>query len=582
MAMPCESGSVDGPSKPIEVHTVPSGVSYAPVIGGTRTLTAGDANLNYGPEILPPAPRLMSVRPWRASVHPSPYPVDDAERVGEHPHQRGDEVDIHRRYTPSRRRVARVADSAATEIMDRFRVKGRPPHNRVPIQDRDGCRGPTRWGPLGSPGNQLGPDGGPNGILAQWNKGKRPRPSVGSGSGATAAGRRHAMGKSSKTRRPYGSGSVRDLGDGRWEVQATCGRGSDGRRRRSTRVVRGSKADAEMELLRLRVEMGSRPTMGDAMTLGEYFWGVWWPERELALRRGGDFVIVRRGTLDTYRSVFTCYIEPHFGPWPADRIREEDVERWAMTLPTTAAVDKAFRHLKAILRSMWNDRLLDEEPLRRHVRLPRHQLEPVDAWTPDELMGALSRLRGHQMEGIALAIGGGGLRREEALALDLPRGLAVGTDGGHVVLRAVVSSAWTDAEDQRGSTKTHVARSVTIGEPFSLRLMSLASDGRPKLLMRRDGRAPLMPGSVPKAWRTAFRGDGPLHGMRYVELRTLRHTHETMSSGTGMSDAMVAKLHGHSQQVMYSHYLTVASSEADRLAEAIRRSLAGRWQADGR
>lgn len=388
------------------------------------------------------------------------------------------------------------------------------------------------------------------------------------------------MGKSSKTRRPYGSGSVRDLGDGRWEVCAYGGRRADGSPRRARRVVHGTSADAERELVRLRVEMGRRPNMGDAMTLDDYFEGVFVPVREACIERGGDNVIVTRSTLDTYESVYRTHISPAFGEWPADTIGRADVQRWVATLPSAACADKAFRHLRAILRAMWDDELLDEEPLRRRVRLPRHQLSPKGVWSPDELAEALERLRGHQLEGLVLAMAGGGLRREEALALDLPGDLEpstmTGADGRErVVCRLVVSKAWTDGEGQREVTKTHRVRPVTIGEPFSVRLMAVCADGRPKLLMRADGRAPMMPGSASETWRRAFES-GPLQGMRYVELRTLRHCHETIAAGAGMSDSTVASLHGHSQQVMYDHYLALAQRDADAMAEAVAGAMARR------
>lgn len=370
------------------------------------------------------------------------------------------------------------------------------------------------------------------------------------------------MAKSSKTRRPYGSGSVRDLGGGRWEVRATHGRRADGRPRQLSRVVHGDKADAEAALVRLRLEMGASPNLADCMTLDEYFWGVFLPSREAG----------PRSTYDTYRSVYRVDIAPAFGDWPADRIGRGDVQRWVRRLPPSKA-EKAHRHLRAILRAMFDEELLDEEPLRRRVKIPRHQKAPTAVWGPGELAEALDRLRGHQLEGIVLAMAGGGLRREEALALDLPRDLAFAETSDGVVCRFMVDDAWADGEPQRGETKTYRVRPVTIAEPFASRLMAVVSDGRPKLLMRLDGRAPLRPSSVPETWRRAFREGEALHGLRYVELRSLRHCHETIAARAGLTDAENAMLHGHSQQVMYGHYLTIASDAADRMARAVGRAV---------
>lgn len=368
-----------------------------------------------------------------------------------------------------------------------------------------------------------------------------------------------------KTRRPYGSGSIYSVGEGKWRVEAVSGRKADGKHRRVTKVVHGSKADAERELVKLRTEMGARPNMGDCMTLDEYFYGVFLPTRT---------PLMATRTAKTYESVYRIHIKPAFGDWDADGIRRSDVQRWVGRLPTPAVADKAFRHLRAILRAMWDDELLDEEPLRRRVRLPRHQVAPKDVWTEEELAEALTRLHGHQLEALVLVMAGGGLRREEALALDLPDDLHFGTVIGfqdgveHTICRLVVTKAWTEGEPQRDATKTYRARPVTIGEPFSARLLEVVSDGRPKLLMGVHGK-PLTPGSVGKVWSDAFK-TGPLEGMRRVQLKSLRALHETMAARCGIDSARNSDAHGHSREVMYGHYLALASDDADDVAEAIR------------
>lgn len=381
------------------------------------------------------------------------------------------------------------------------------------------------------------------------------------------------MNNSSKTRRPYGSGSIRNLGGDRWEVRASHGRKSDGRPRQLSRVVHGDKAEAEAALVKLRIDLGAKPNLADTMTLDEYFWGVFMPEKESG----------PRSTYDTYKSVYKVNIAPAFGSWPADQISRGDVQRWVRRLSPSKA-DKAFRHLRAILRAMYDEELLDEEPLRRRIKIPRHQVAQKGVWTASELAEALARMKGHQLEGIVLAMAGGGLRREEALAIDLPEDLSfIETEHG-IICRLVVDGTWTSGSEQQNYTKTYRVRPVTIAEPFSSRLMDIALDGRSKLVMRRDGSSPLKPGSIPETWKKAFADGSVLYGMRYVELRTLRHCHETIVAQAGFADAENAMLHGHSQQVMYGHYLSVASDAADRMAEivgkAVQKDMGYIWDGD--
>lgn len=46
----------------------------------------------------------------------------------------------------------------------------------------------------------------------------------------------------------------------------------DGKRRRAYRMVHGTRADADEERLRLLADMGPYPTLGDPMTMDEYYW----------------------------------------------------------------------------------------------------------------------------------------------------------------------------------------------------------------------------------------------------------------------------------------------------------------------
>lgn len=371
------------------------------------------------------------------------------------------------------------------------------------------------------------------------------------------------------SRRPYGQGHIEAAGKNKWVVTATHGRRADGAPRRKKRTVYGSRADAEQELLKLRIELGAKPNIGDAMTLNEYFYAIFIPSREKLLRKR---------TIESYIDVYKNHIEESLGKWPADQIRRPDVQRWVTSLPTAATAEKAYRHLRLVLRAMWDDELLDEKPLDRRIKLPRKTKIPNNVWTPDELLEAMERLKGHQFEGIVLAMAGGGLRREEALGLDLPSDLeftdVVGMDGKPaMVCRAIIHSSWAIGDDQQEETKTYRVRPVTIGDPFATRLQEILRDGRPKLLMGVRSARPLQPTSVSSRWAKLFE-KGPLDGMRYVQLRTLRHCHETISAQAGIGDAVNSSVHGHSAQVMYSHYLALGSDAADTVAEAVRLRLA--------
>lgn len=371
--------------------------------------------------------------------------------------------------------------------------------------------------------------------------------------------------KKSTSRRPKGAGSITSRGEGKWLISVCVGNKADGSQRRVTKTIEGSKSEAEFELVKLKAKMGKSPHYGDTMTLDEYYYGPF-----LSSRTG----LLVDQTLRTYESVYKLHIHPEFGSIPANEINRALVQRWVLHLPSAALAQKCYRHLRAILRAMWIDGLLDEKPLERPVRLPRHTVAPKDPWSFEETLEALEALRGHQLEALVLAMAGAGLRREEALAIDIPDDLSF-TDvldmqgNRRTYCHCLIKKTWTDGTEQQDNTKTYNARPVSIGDPFASRLQEIVSDGRPKLLMNLKGTAPIQPSSVPETWKRAFREGQPLYGMRFMEIRLLRHFHETLVAKAGLSDAVNAKLHGHSSEVMYSNYLSITQTEADEAASRI-------------
>lgn len=372
------------------------------------------------------------------------------------------------------------------------------------------------------------------------------------------------------TKRPAGSGTIVERAPGRYVVTVSAGRRADGKRRTRSRTVRGTRQDAEVACARLAAEMGAKPNMGDCMSANEYFWGFWVPVHGRMLARS---------TVERYEGVWRCHIERTLGAMAAEDIGRAEVQRWASSLPTAATAKKAYSVLSSVLHSMYDDELVDELPLPRKPRMPRHQAPLPEAWGADEIVEAVARLRGHRFEPVVLAFVGGGFRREEVLALrpavDISWDTVTAMDGSDVVVgRGTVREAVTKA-DGRKPTKTWRERPFTIAPPFAGRLRELVEgwpDDRP-LLCRRDGR-PLQPGSVPETWRRLFNPSGPLHGMRYVEFRTLRHAHETLASMAGVSDSVNAAVHGHSEAVSYRHYHARQAAEADQVAMAVGESLA--------
>lgn len=133
-----------------------------------------------------------------------------------------------------------------------------------------------------------------------------------------------ANGKSDESsgRAPRGGGSIQPLGPGKWKVVVNAGLDENGRRRRVTRTVKGTKAQASRAIAALSVELAegsTRPTPADgSVTLNELVdWYI-------------DFARDVRGlehsTLFGYREPYDKWLADHIGHRNADRIAPADLD----------------------------------------------------------------------------------------------------------------------------------------------------------------------------------------------------------------------------------------------------------------
>jgi integrase len=359
-------------------------------------------------------------------------------------------------------------------------------------------------------------------------------------------------------------GTKREVRPGVWKISVECGTKSNGKRRTSSRTVRGNDRDADAALYALACEMGKSPNVGDGMTLDEYFWQVFVPVRSQDLTNA---------TMRGYQSTYRCHISEALGGREMNDMDHVSVQL-VVSACTPGTAPKVTRTLRVILRSAWDDGLIDEEPMRHRLRLPRKQPERRVIWGASEVADALVRLRGASLEALWLVMAGGGLRREEALALDwsdVTFRSCLGMDGGEAWVASVdVSKAITDADGLKGTKTDKSTRIISIGEPFASRLHEIASDG--PMCKGRHGHGRMAASSVPRAWRLLFADGHALAGMPYIELRTMRHTHETLMQRAGVADTLNAAIHGRTNvSTGYEHYLVPGEDATTEAAERLAR-----------
>lgn len=383
------------------------------------------------------------------------------------------------------------------------------------------------------------------------------------------------------TRRRRGTGTVREMPNGRFRARITCGHKVDGTRRTATKVLDTREA-AEAWLARKAAEMGSRADVDAGLTLS----ALW----ELYVRERGERLA--RKTMSAYRSQMRVWLAA-LGGRDVSRIECADVQRELDRMTHENALH-AKRVLSSVLTYAVGAGLLRENPLLGHrFEIPEAQRQSIDydldpfaaiegertVWDVRQVVRCFELIRGLPLEVAWLACVGAGLRVEEALALrgrDVRRSVVAGVE----VTQLAVHHA-TTALERRKATKT--ARSVRVAsmlEPFGSRFWELARDVAPDAEV-----CGVSASGQNRAWRSYFAEPptskharksgtwrGRLRELPYLPLARMRNTHATLIQQAGVLDSINAAMHGHSERVSQRHYLrpdtaeaTVAASERLRL-----------------
>jgi integrase len=349
---------------------------------------------------------------------------------------------------------------------------------------------------------------------------------------------------------------------GTWELRKQCGRRADGTPRIVNETFHGTEDAARAELSAIGERMGVTDPEADGLTLSGFWDRYYLP----GLRGQGRTESTIRG----YTSSWEHHVRPTFGDREMASITHAEVRRWVASIDRPVAARKAYACLRQVMRTAWDYGMLEDEPMRRRVPLPKVDRGRPDVWGAAEVSEALGRLRGHELEPVFLVMAGGGLRREEAMALcrdDMRFEGALGMDGHEAVTCFVrVDKAYTRDDGMKPTKTRQSVRTVAVGEPFSSRLLSCMPGEGPIVAGPQGQRAD--PDAVSQGWRRLFVG-GPLEGLPYVPLNHLRHTHVTLMLAAGVDPATTAKAHGHSQQVEYGHYFAPEDDAMERAARLV-------------
>lgn len=377
------------------------------------------------------------------------------------------------------------------------------------------------------------------------------------------------------------AGSIRKVGEDLWEVSCAHGYRDDGSKRVAYRFVRGPESKAEEERIRLVAEMGRNPRLGDPMTLDEYYWGVYSPDRHAT---------TTVANAKTHDSNYRNHIAGQLGGLDIGSITYQDVHRWVDGLPPQSAPNYV-RTLRSVLAQARYDGVIQDSPMDgRRFRMPKgRDTTPRPVWGAGEVADALSRpdFRKSQLFGLWCLMCGGGLSRSEALAIDweaIRWDSALGMDGQeHMTAYVSIDAAVTSMDGEKGPKNSRRYRTVPIPSVFADRMWEVRGSG-PVCQGERYSKGGnvrtghrLSPDRVPGKWRSYFEDGGCLHGLPFVWMNRMRATYATIMQGAGVDSTLINAMQGRSSnsEVLYGHYLNPRQDSFERAADAMQRRVIG-------
>lgn len=255
-------------------------------------------------------------------------------------------------------------------------------------------------------------------------------------------------------------GSIRpkpSRGDDAWEIQASAGTDPlSNRRRRVTRLVRGTRADAEQALTKLLTEIDAKPvaTEGTVAHLLE----VWWQQGEPGWSPS---------TAGSYRSIIDKRLAKDFGGMRLRDLKLEHLERYYARLRREGlkrnTVLKHHSVLRAALSKAARWGWIAANPA-LGARIPQ-DAEPTQISPPSqvEMRALIAHIDESNPElGVFVRLAADtGMRRGEVLGL---RWLAVDFDRAELVVQRSVTQVGREVFD-RGTTKTRQVRRIELAAP---------------------------------------------------------------------------------------------------------------------
>jgi integrase len=348
-------------------------------------------------------------------------------------------------------------------------------------------------------------------------------------------------------------GSIREQSPGVFRLTVSVGYNSaTGKRRRATRVVRGSEREAELVLARMLLESGRLPET--EVSVRSFLVDLYLPHLEKRRRR--------RKTLAGYRSMIEHHIEEPLGDLAVSALVPYQLQRWMDELSRVHGEGELsersrlhiYIFLKGALRQavVWG--LRETNPMEGVARpeLPRRAKK--DVLTAKEAGAYLAAFRGNVIEPVVVLALACGLRRCELAGL---RWSDIDFEAGKLeVLRGLHDFEGEVIEEEPKSENSRRRISVPAWALEALRpLRGLGP------LVSEDG-GPMKPCHITQHYCRQVKEAG----LRHVSLKNIRHSHACLLIEAGVDLYTVSRRLGHATTAVTELHYVDPSEKADEAA----------------
>jgi integrase len=370
-------------------------------------------------------------------------------------------------------------------------------------------------------------------------------------------------------------GTLKQRSKGTWTLWLDLPRGTDGKRRRQTLTVQGTKKQAEAKLAELvhQLDTGdysqpNKSTLGVFMAqwLRDYAWPNLSPE-----------------TAQVYEVITRKHLVPALGAIPLQQLTPERLQAYYSEKLANGRRDgqgglspRTVRHhhrlLHVALENAVKWRLIQRNPADA-VDAPKYRRKEMQTFDQDGLGAFLTSVRDSEYQPLFYTFLFTGLRRAEALAL---RWQDVDLDFGQVSVNRSLHHL-KDGSFVFQQPKTEKSRRLVALPPSAAIVLRQHRDTQrvQRLMMDQpvsdadlvfahlDG-SPLLPLTVTHAWKRLAKQAGFPH----IRLHDARHSHATLMLAQGVHPKIVSERLGHSSVAItldvYSHVLPGLQEAAAR------------------